>query len=190
MNWRQQQQQQVFAYSHSNSFIASFSNIVLLVSKLASLAFDHGSAIGTSDHVERLPLSATGTSKPCQTPTTINEEYISINLSIYLSFVCFHCIYCFSYRYSLTCVCLFQQSLININNVNTPSIKLPTAEIKRCTRNTTTESTSGIWINSFDGMGQYHRPMFSSITSSHEYLINSHGIRLSNSHNESQRQYL
>jgi len=54
---------------------------------------------------------------------TIDEEYTSI----YLSCVCFNCIYCFSYSYSLT-LCLFvhlsQQSFIINNNVDASAINI------------------------------------------------------------------
>ena len=54
--------------------------------------------------------------------TATIDEFVAIYLSIYLSCVCFHCLSCFSYSI-VTCVCLFPQSFININNVETSSIE-------------------------------------------------------------------
>ena len=53
-----------------------------------------------------------------------NDERVHI----YLSFICFHYFYCFSYNYSLTRGCLFacfaEQSFSSINNLNPSSISI------------------------------------------------------------------
>ena len=64
---------------------------------------------------------------PCWTPTKVNAHVNNSNdwwVYLSLSIVWFHCIHCFSYSYSLICVCLFV-SLFNTPLSTTTTLTRP-----------------------------------------------------------------
>ena len=73
-------------------------------------------------------------------------------LSIYTSCVCFHCIYCFDYSYSLTCrICLFRSSTVHYHQQQCEHVRYQDhcqhALPSKCNRNTTSGATGTRYDN-------------------------------------------